>query len=202
MSSSFDQAVAAARRDAEFLDHTQQSQQRWRTEFDEKVTAILVEAAQQFRQLPVSRRIRLVRPKKRFERAHAVVESLGDRFVVLDDWRCWIVPPYGNRDHGADIVFTEHAGLVAVTTGYGERFGRLISADPNAILLTRAPWPVDVSKEFAHGQRNLSGEGPGEGALRALRSALAQCLVEYDRAARAGESIDGLFCKHPIQWRR
>ncbi|GAA5079952.1 hypothetical protein [Nocardia iowensis] len=202
--SSFDDAIAAARRDADHRDHTQQSQQRHDAEFAEQINQVLAEAAEQFRQLNDGLRLQLVRPKKFLERTSAdIVDTAGTRYVVADEQRCWIVPPYGNRSHGADVLFTEHGGLLYVSASMPPISGgppRIPRPDPFTIIVTEPPHTVDVRKEFEHGHRY--DEDPHVCVIRTLRSALAQCFVEYERAIQQSVPLGDLFRKWPIQWRR
>lgn len=202
--SSFDDALAAARRDVDFRNHIAQSQQRSQAMFDDQVTRVLIEAAEQFRALPDGLRLQLVRPKKLFERSSSdVTDRSGKRYVVIDEQRCWVVPPYGNRSHGSDVLFTEKGTLlyVLIRGGFPVPGGppTLISPDPHAIPVTTVPGTVDVAEEFSHGRRY--DEESDTAVIRTLRSALAQCFVEYERALGASEPIEDLFQKWPIQWR-
>ncbi|WP_280219933.1 hypothetical protein [Nocardia neocaledoniensis] len=203
--SGFDDALATARRDAQFLDDVAWSQRQAQAAFDAEITAVLIEAAEKFRALPAALSLQLVRPKRLFERARAdLTDGHRGRYVVISAQRCWIVPPYGNRSHGSDVVFTEHGGLLyAVTRGAYIPPGAplpVTSLNPTVVPVTSMPKAVDVRKEFNHGRRY--DEQQQTAILRSLRSALAQCFVEYERAAAAGEPIEDLFRKWPIQWRR
>lgn len=204
---SFDDALAAARRDVDHRNAIALSQQRSEAARDERFAGVLIEAAEQFRALPDGLRLQLVRPKKLFERTSSdVTDRSGKRYVVIDEQRCWVVPPYGNRSHGSDVLFTETGALVYVLVrgGFPVQGGppTLISPDPRTIPVTTAPGAVDVIEEFSHGHR-YDREGERDTALiRTLRSALAQCFVEYERALANSEPIEDLFLKWPIQWRR
>lgn len=204
--SSFDDALAAARRDVEWRNHIAQSEQHSRAAFDERVAGVLIEAAEQFRALPGWLRLQLVQPKKLFERTSSdVTDRTGKRYVVIEEQRCWVVPPYGNRSHGSDVLFTEAGTLlyVLVRGGFPVPGGppRLISPDPRAIPVTTAPVVVDVTAEFSHGRRYDSEGERDTAVIRNLRSALAQCFVEYEHALVRSEPIEDLFLKWPIQWR-
>lgn len=205
--SSFDDAIAGARRDAEYHDRLEVSQQNYEDEFDRQIGQILAEAAERFRELPDALRLQLVRPKKRFERANTdIADTAGKRYVVVDEHRCWVVPPYGNRSHGSDVLFTEHGALLYVRIRPGPPIHggppKVHNPDPTAIVVTQAPPAVDVRKEFLHG-RSISGEDdPRAPILDALRKALAQSFIAYERAIRNVEPLGDLFQKWPIEWRR
>ncbi|MGW5142711.1 hypothetical protein ACWEPH_26940 [Nocardia beijingensis] len=199
--SDLDTAIATARRDVEFRDHVEQSRQHYQAEFTEEINKVLAEAAEQFRTLDAALRLVLVRPKRRLERAtNVVADTVGGRYVVLDEHRCWILPPNGRRGASAHLVFTEHGGLFWV--GWGSH--RIISEDPTALVVTDIPRSVDARTEFepGHWYDAYEAEGPRSAVIRTLRNALAQSFVEYERAIRNSEPIADLFQKHPIQWRR
>ncbi|RBO85242.1 hypothetical protein [Nocardia puris] len=204
--SNFDDALASARRDAEWRIDIAQSDQRSKDALAEQVTHVLAEASEQFRALPEGLRLQLARPKKLFERTSSGVTDVdGKRYVVIDEQRCWIVPPYGGRSHGSDVLFTERGELFYVLI-HGRFLAPggppdLISPDPLAIPVATPPSGVDVAKEFSHGRHYGEEQERDAAVIRALRSALAQCFVEYERALGNSEPIEDLFQKWPIQWR-
>lgn len=204
--SSFDDAIGEARRDVEWRINIAQAHQRSKDALDEQVTHVLAEAFEQFRVLPAGLRLQLTRPKKLFERTNSDVTDInGKRYVVIEEQRCWIVPPYGGRSHGSDVLFTENGELFYVLTrgGFLVQGGppTLISPDPLAVPVSTVPVVVDVAEEFSHGRHYDEERELDTAVIRTLRSALAQCFVEYERALGNSAPIEDLFRKWPIQWR-
>lgn len=204
----FEDALDYERRNAQWNDRReaaeQQRRQRHEQELAEEITEVLTEAAAQFRRLPAGLALQLVRPRRRFERAdREVTDAVGARYVLIDEQRCWAVPPHGGRGKVGDLVFTEHGGMVAVP-GPGLGY-RVLTPDPLALAVNAVPPAVDVATEFA--PTNYPGFGrpdfdPRPGTVKSLRAGLAQSLVAYERTLAAGEPISGLFRHHPIEWRR
>jgi hypothetical protein len=208
--SGFDDALIAERRNGWWLDrHRQynQAHEQREAEFAEMITQELAEAAERFRGLPDGLRVLIVRPRKRFERAaRIVVDSVTSaRYVVVDEYRCWAIPPCGRRGKSGDVVFTEHGGLVWVPgppiPGYDSGPCRQVfTADDAALVVTAPPPAVDARTEFA-ADPGYDGGDSRVPVLRMLRNTLAQSFIAYERAIDAGAPIADLFRKWPLEWR-
>lgn len=177
--SGFDDAIAAARRNADMRDQMLLSQQRWRETFTEQINLILADAAQRMREFP-GYRLMLVRPKQRFEHATSTIIDTATRtqYVVIDEMCCWPVYHTASAMYGRRMMLlTEHGGLV-----WPRSPAQITCQDPSVLAITDRARPVDVQDEFK--APNLYGDEPRDPVLRGLRTALAECYVAHERANR------------------
>ncbi|MEU1209431.1 hypothetical protein [Nocardia sp. NPDC005825] len=83
--SGFDDAIAAAPRDAEIRGWQELTRQQLQARSVDRINEVVVEAPQRMAVFPGFQLV-LIRPKKRFERANSTISDLfGTRYVVIDE---------------------------------------------------------------------------------------------------------------------